>query len=571
MRTFSTSLAVLLTCGIAGGCGDDTESADTDVGTSTGEPGSTGEPLPGSTGNAETTSDIPGGSTGDTPGTTGVAETGSTGSAETTGAEQTAPTIELLSPRPGSAVASRVWTFEGTADDVDGDLDTVTYDGPDGAVEVEVADDGSFSAEVTLVPGPNSYAFTATDAEGNTAEATLDVHFGHRISVGNSQAAYLRDGTLFTWGRNELGQLGNGTLEGSGWGDDPETANLPVRYEVDVDGLVSVVNRQTFMLGLHSDGTVLSWGSNGSGQLGRDADTDCGSSGTSACGRTPTVVPGVTGAVAIGAGFEHALVLREDGSVWAWGDNAYGQLGDPAAGDTRMSPAAVVGVSDIIQVAAGSDASYALTADGTVYAWGENDRGQLGRGTTDGDAHPTPTLIDGLDDVVHVAAANTTAFALRSDGSLVAWGRNHTGQAGIGVESGDNVLMPTPVVDTDGNPLGDVVSVAGDGFVGLALTADGTVYAWGLGALGQLGQGYLDGGERDLDARRAASPVAIDDDLADAFDPLEIEGGAGGPSLALSADGNLFGWGWSFQGSLGLEGAINAWAYSAPVVVFAAD
>ena len=135
----------------------------------------------------------------------------------------------------------------------------------------------------------------------------------------------LAGGKLFTWGRNELGQLGNGTLTGT-WSAD-ETVVLPPMYEQAAADLVSIVTRQTFMIALASDGTVRTWGSNASGQLGYATPADCGSNGTSPCGRAPAIVPGISDAVAVAAGFDHALVLRADGSVIAFGSNAKGQLG----------------------------------------------------------------------------------------------------------------------------------------------------------------------------------------------------------------------------------------------------
>ncbi|MGH1342779.1 MAG: hypothetical protein ACRBN8_14555 [Nannocystales bacterium] len=572
MKTNSILGALLLWCPMAFSCSaDPLSAADTETssgGSSTTSGGSApttpGTGSPGGT----TTSPTTGGTTEDDDSEAGERTSTAT---ETGIQDETAPVIVLTAPRDGASVATAVWTFEGTVSDDPSGIDTLSFDGGEGPVEVEVDEDGTFAFRASLTPGTQTYSLIGTDNAGNEGVAEASVHFGHRVSVGNSQAAFIRDGVLYTWGRNELGQLGNGTLEGSGWGDDPETAGLPVRYAADVDGLVSVVTRQTFMLGLREDGQVLSWGSNGSGQLGRESESDCGNSGTSACGRTPAPIPGLDNAIAINAGFDHSLVLHADGSVWTFGDNLYGQLGSDTGGVPRMQPAAIDGLSDIIQVAAGSDVSYALTAEGRVYAWGENDRGQLGLGNADGDAHPVPTLISNMTDVVHVAAANTTAFALLANGTLLAWGRNHAGQAGVDDESGVDVLSPSPVVTVDGESLADVVSVSGDGFVGLALTADGHVYAWGLGALGQLGQGFGKDGERDLADRLVASEVEVDREDARMFDILELEGGAGGPSLALSEDGDLFGWGWSFRGSLGLEGAINAWAYSAPILVFAGD
>lgn len=484
--------------------------------------------------------------------------------------DETAPELTILSPSEGRMTPASQITVRGTASD-----DTLLAEVVSDGVAIEVSPDGTFEARVTLTPGINTLRFTARDDAGNETEQSVEVYFGHRISVGNSQGALLRGGSLYTWGRNELGQLGNGTLDGSGWGDDPVISALPVRYEVALPGAVSIVNRQTFMVALLDDGTVSTWGSNSDAQLGYAAEEDCGSGGTSPCRRTPTSVPGVVDAIAIGAGFDHAMVLLKDGGVMTWGGNSDGQLGYATETEAQPTPTRVPELSGIIQVAAGSTSSFALDDEGHVWAWGENDHAQLGTGAADAEAHVTPALIAGLEDVTAIASANTTAYALLADGTVVAWGRNHAGQAGIGVDTGEDVLIPTPMVtdDEDGTtaPLRDVVNVAGDGFVGLALTRSGQVYTCGLGSLGQLGQGALEDGNRDLTNRVHASEVFVADADRALFVVQEIEVGAGGPTLGLSRDGHLFGWGWSFRGSLGLDGAINAWAYSTPVLVLAAE
>lgn len=481
--------------------------------------------------------------------------------------DETPPALEARAPWQSS---SRLVRVRGVATDESGaPTVSATIDGETSPATLE--DDGTFELVVTLAPGANAIVVEAEDAAGNVTETTLAVYFGHRISVGNSQAAFLRDGTLFTWGRNELGQLGNGTLIGSRWGEDPEDAR-PVRYEVDLEGVVSIVTRQTFMAALRDDGSVWTWGSNGDGQLGYATASDCGSAGTSACGRVPAAVPGITNAIAVQAGFTHTMVLRDDGTVWSFGDNGDGQLGHSAEMGSVSTPTQVPGLTHVVQLAAGASSSYALLDDGAILAFGANDQGQLGLGTADSDAHATPTHVPGVSNAIAVAASNTTAYALLADGTVLAWGRNHAGQVGVASDA-TTVLAPTPVLrlaaDGTTSTLEGVVGVAGDGFVGAALHADGSVLAWGLGSLGQLGQGFLPDGARDLANRRAASPVAVGDADRPLFVIQEIEVGAGGPTLALSRDGHLFGWGWSFQGSLGLEGAINAWAYSSPVLVMA--
>lgn len=429
--------------------------------------------------------------------------------------------------------------------------------------EVMPRSNGEFEVDVLLTPGDNLINVVARDDDNNETTAESRVYFGHRVSVGNSQGVALVDGSIYTWGRNELGQLGNGTLQGSEWDDDPDTPELPIRYEVDIDNVVSVVTRQTFMLALKSDGTVWSWGDNGFGQLGYSAESDCGRRGESPCRRTPTQIPGISNAVQVAAGFDHSLVLLEDGSVLSFGEASDGQLG--RNGDPR-AVAQVEGLpANIIQVAAGAACSFAVTDDGAVYAWGDNGHGQLGLAADDG-PHATPVRIDSLNRIASIAAGNSTPVALDHNGRVWTLGRNINGQLGIGSESIDYTDMPGEV-QLEGAPIENIMLTTGDGFVAGALTRDGNVYMWGMGALGQLGQGNLENGDRDLENRYSASQVEAPSGDPEIFTIVEIESGAGGPTLARTADGLIFGWGWSFRGSLGIEGAINAWAYSTPVLI----
>jgi alpha-tubulin suppressor-like RCC1 family protein len=141
------------------------------------------------------------------------------------------------------------------------------------------------------------------------------------------------------------------------------------------------------MLALLADGSVRGWGINGSGQLG---------DGTTTQRTTPVVASGVSNVVAIAAGNLHSLALRNDGTVWAWGANSYGQVGDGTSGNTRLTPVQTLGLPAIQAIAAGTDFSLAFAVDGSVWAWGTNASGQLGDGTTTSRTLP-----------VHIAAANT--------------------------------------------------------------------------------------------------------------------------------------------------------------------
>jgi hypothetical protein len=201
-------------------------------------------------------------------------------------------------------------------------------------------------------------------------------------------------------------------------------------------------------------------------------------------------VSGLSGVVAISCGVYHSLALKSDGTVWAWGANDYGQLGNSAASDSS-APVQVSGLSGVIAIAGGSRHSLALKSDGTVWAWGANDYGQLGNGTTVGSS--TPVQVSGLSGVTSIAAGDYHTLALKSDGTLWAWGRNDAGQLGNGTTVGSS----TPV---QVSALSNVTAVAGGRMHTVAQKQDGTVWTWGDNYFGQLGNGTT---------TNSASPVNV--------------------------------------------------------------
>ena len=171
----------------------------------------------------------------------------------------------------------------------------------------------------------------------------------------------------------------------------------------------------------------------------------------------------------------HTVALKADGTVWAWGYNGYGQLGDGTIIE-RYTPVQVIGLSNVISITAGSHHTVALKSDGTVWAWGYNGYGQLGDGTTI-ERH-TPVQVVDLSNVISITAINYDTFALKSDGTVWAWGDNGYGQLG----DGTNTRRYTPVQVIS---LTNVISIMPAG----ALKSDGTVWTWGNNNVGQLGDG----------------------------------------------------------------------------------
>jgi alpha-tubulin suppressor-like RCC1 family protein len=183
--------------------------------------------------------------------------------------------------------------------------------------------------------------------------------------------------------------------------------------------------------------------------------------------------------------FGHGLEVRSDGTVWAWGDNRFGQLGDGTT-TSRLAPVQMTGLTGVTQVAGGCVHSLALRSDGTVWAWGDNSVGELGRGTVTG-VEATAALMNGLAGVTKISAGCGFSLALRSDGTVWAWGYNNVGQLG----TGSTVNSQVPVKITG---LSQVTAIAAGWDSSVAILANGaSVWAWGGNDDGQLGDGTLAG------------------------------------------------------------------------------
>lgn len=239
----------------------------------------------------------------------------------------------------------------------------------------------------------------------------------------------------------------------------------------------------------------------------------------------------VTTAPRVAAGGAHSLARSLDGAtVWAWGDNRYGELGIGSTVPTSV-PTAIAGLSGVTALAAGADHSLALKDDGTVWAWGRNAAGALGNGTQT-DQH-APQLVSGLTGVIAIAAGDGRSFALRADGSLWGWGENSTGALGIG--SQNDALSPSPVGLFAGGFSG-IVAVAAGARHTVALRSDGQVFVMGEVAVPQLNWPSL-----------LVTPSALDG-LA------LISGIAAGNGFTIAHDinGRLWSWGVNGSGQLGL-------------------
>jgi alpha-tubulin suppressor-like RCC1 family protein len=226
-------------------------------------------------------------------------------------------------------------------------------------------------------------------------------------------------------------------------------------------------------LAICGDGSVMGWGNNMFGELGNGMN--------GAVEHHPVAASGLTGMTAIGGGANFTVALKNDGSVWTWGSNTYGELGNGSPAGFSNVPVQVSSIYDITSIARGIQNAVVLKNDGTVWDWGYNNYGQLGNGTS-GSYSNVPVQVSGLAGVVAVAGGAYHSLALKNDGTVWTWGFNMYGQLGNGTNTNSNV----PVQVTT---LAGIVAVAGGHGHSLALKNDGTVWDWGYNNFGQLGNG----------------------------------------------------------------------------------
>ncbi|MCU0596020.1 MAG: hypothetical protein MUC98_11255, partial [Desulfobacterota bacterium] len=367
-----------------------------------------------------------------------------------------------------------------------------------------------------LIDGPQTVTITASVQGWTSGSHTMmilddreDARFAPSIAGGNDHSLGIDDeGSIWSWGDNGSGQLGDGS-----------TANRSAPFHgTVVENVFAVAAGGNHTLALTGDGKVWAWGGNSSGELG---------DGTFRSGTQPVPVLQFTEGVAVAAGYAHSLALKKDGTVWAWGDNSSGQLGNGTT-ENRNRPERISDLSEVIAIAAGHYHNLALKKDGTVWAWGANGDGQLGDGSFQ--TRTRPVQASGLPHSIAIAAGGYHGLAVQSDQRVWAWGRNWEGQ--VGEVLYDHVTNPVPVEGLSG-----VILVAAGASHSLALKSNGTVWAWGENAHGQLGNSTF---------QASGTPVPVSDLMG-------VIGLAAGTnhSLALRNDGTVWAWGENGSGQLG--------------------
>ena len=360
----------------------------------------------------------------------------------------------------------------------------------------------AYASALLASVGCGRFGFESHDAAPDAPPPIL-----HVMSAGGFDSCLVEpSGEVWCWGAGERGELGDGDLSVH-QSSSPQRVPVPPVVGVDVNDGGAVAWR--------ADGTMVGWGPNFEGMLGidtgaqaspialpgitdaieatHDLDATCvlRAGGTVACagfsyqlgdGSTASrpsfgEVPGLSEVVALTSGDDHMCALLRDGAVTCWGDNSVGQLGD---GTTITANRPVAGPpGPYKEVAAGDRYTCGLRPAGTVDCWGGNELGQLGDGTVT--QRPTAAPVQGLDQVIAIAAAASTGCALRATSELVCWGSNAYGE----------LAVPSTVMfrGTPGSPiLSDVVAIGARTSIHVCgLTRDGAVWCWGDDAYGQVG------------------------------------------------------------------------------------
>ncbi len=359
------------------------------------------------------------------------------------------------------------------------------------------------------------------------------------------------------WGSNAQAELG------VGYRDAFEESPVPT---LGLSSVTALASGSEFSLALLSDGTVRAWGNNGRGQLGDE--TGGRDTGTWAKGTNYVTVSGLSAVKAISAANSHALALLENGTVKAWGNDNYGELGNgkggihKVTGESEGVPKTVEGLTNVIAIASGGGSNFALLSNHTMMAWGENAHGQLGIGETGPETcvneiqqslacstRPRPVVLapgKPLEHVAAVSASQKDAYALLTSGHVMAWGADNIGQLGTGSALLHINDIPQEVKSAStGSALSGVVAVSAGAFDALALLESGQVAGWGAVGRGELGSVERPQACKKIRCVETARAIT-------GLDHLKVTGLSAGEGYSLVVSGGkVYGLGTNEHGELG--------------------
>ena len=319
------------------------------------------------------------------------------------------------------------------------------------------------------------------------------------------------DGTLWSWGSNNVGQLGLTDLI---------NRSSPVQVGAGVLGWSLVESTAYSTLGIKTNGTLYGWGQGDQGQVGDN---------TTISRSSPVQIGTGTTWSKLGGGDQSSFAIKTDGTMWSWGFDEYGTLGQNTNLYRRSSPVQVGALTTWSSVSSFKDHVTAIKTDGTLWAWGRNEAGKLGDVTQIN--RSSPVQIGTLTTWAEASPGRTHTIARQTNGTLWAWGQNFQGQLGINIQ-GAYRSSPTQVgADSTWS------SVTGGDYFNLAIKTNGTLWSWGQNNAGQLGLG---------DQVLRSSPVQIG-----ALTTWSKSAAGQQFSFAIKNDGTLWSWGADGSGKLG--------------------
>ena len=290
----------------------------------------------------------------------------------------------------------------------------------------------------------------------------------------NHTAAIKTDGTLWTWGFGGNGRLGNGVTTGN--------ISTPVTTFAGGTNWKEVSSGNSHTAAIKTDGTLWTWGSGNSGRLGNGVTTGNIS--------TPvTTFAGGTNWKQVSGGYSHTAAIKTDGTLWTWGSGSNGQLGNGATTGSISTPVTTfAGGTNWKQVSSGGSHTAAIKTDGTLWTWGRNNFGQLGNAVTTGNISTPVTTFSGGTNWKQVSCGYNHTSAIKTDGTLWIWGRGDQGRLGNAVTTGS---ISTPITTFAGGT--NWKQVSNSNTFTSAIKTDGTLWIWGFGADGRLGNAVITG------------------------------------------------------------------------------
>ena len=345
--------------------------------------------------------------------------------------------------------------------------------------------------------------------------------FWKNISSGYSHTVAIKsDGTLWSWGSNFRRQLGDNNYNNSA---------IPIQEYTKATDWREVSAGDSHTIALKNDGTLWGWGSNYYGQIG---------DGTKQQKGIPTQESTqADNWIGVSAGYYHTVALKSDGTLWSWGRNDYGQIGDNSSDDKWVPTQESSSSTEWSEISAGGYHTVALKTDGILWSWGRNDYGQVGDNSSDDKW--VPTAVDTLvTNWIAIDAGGYHTLALGSDRTLWGWGRNGSGQLALGT-SVNQVLVPTQ----ESTLAADWKSVDAGALFSSALKTNGTLWSWGESRSGQIG-----------DSTTIERLVPTQEYTKDTnWEQISM---GGSHSIAIKNDGTLWAWGYNYYGQLG-DGTTN--------------